>query len=149
LGLNSGTLEWWAVLAPLGTPIVLIELQNRWSVMNEERTGKCLRQVEHIRLHLWHIYSIAVNQVLVATVKFRSDDFNWTKRNSWFSSFLVSTNPPSRKFWYVPQTLEYRINWEMYTPYAGAVVMLLHINGKFTMGKLKSSLLSKILNNKP
>ena len=30
----------------------------------------------------------------------------------------------------------------IYTPYAGAAGMLLHINGKFTMGKLKSSLLS-------
>jgi hypothetical protein len=28
--------------------------------MNEERTGKCLRQVEHIRGHLWHRYSITV-----------------------------------------------------------------------------------------
>jgi hypothetical protein len=28
----------------------------------------------------------------------------------------------------------------MYTPYAGAAGMLLHINGKFTMEKLKSSL---------
>ena len=37
----------------------------------------------------------------------------------------------------------------MHTPYAGAAGMLLHINGKFTMGKLKSSLLSKsfVLNN--
>ena len=31
---------------------------------------------------------------------------------------------------------------EIYTPYTGAAGMLLHINGKFTMGKLKSSLLS-------
>jgi hypothetical protein len=31
---------------------------------------------------------------------------------------------------------------DVYTPYAGATGMLLHINGKFTMGKLKSSLLS-------
>jgi hypothetical protein len=30
---------------------------------------------------------------------------------------------------------------EIYTPYAGAAGMLLHINGKFTMGKLKSSVL--------
>jgi hypothetical protein len=36
--------------------------------MNEERTGKCIRLVEHIRSHLWHRYSIAVNQVVVATV---------------------------------------------------------------------------------
>jgi hypothetical protein len=42
---------------------------NPMIVMNEERTGKCLRQVEHIRGHLWHRYSIAVNQVMVATVK--------------------------------------------------------------------------------
>ena len=30
----------------------------------------------------------------------------------------------------------------MYAPYADAVGMLLHINGKFTMGKVKSSILS-------
>jgi hypothetical protein len=29
----------------------------------------------------------------------------------------------------------------LYTPYAGAAGMLLHINGNFTMGKLKSFLL--------
>jgi len=28
--------------------------------MNEERTGKCLRQMEHIHSHLWHWYSITV-----------------------------------------------------------------------------------------
>jgi len=33
--------------------------------------------------------------------------------------------------------LEYRINLEIYTSYAGAAGMLLHINGKFTMGKFK------------
>jgi hypothetical protein len=31
--------------------------------MNEERTGKGLRQVEHIRGHLWHIYSITGNRI--------------------------------------------------------------------------------------
>ena len=30
--------------------------------------GKCLRQVEHIRGHLWHIYSIAVNQVMLTLI---------------------------------------------------------------------------------
>ena len=40
------------------------------------------------------------------------------------------------------QALEYRINREIYTPYAGAAGMLLLRNGKFTIGKLKSSLLS-------
>jgi hypothetical protein len=65
-----------------------------------------------------------------------------TKRNPWFSNFLVSSNPLSRKSWLEQQALEYRIIWEIYTPYAGAAGRLLHINGKFTMGKLKSSLLS-------
>jgi hypothetical protein len=37
--------------------------------MNEERAGKFSRQVEHIRGNLWHIYSITVNHVMVATVK--------------------------------------------------------------------------------
>jgi hypothetical protein len=38
--------------------------------------------------------------------------------------------------------LKYQINWDIYTPYAGAAGMLLVMNEKFTMGKLKSSLLS-------
>jgi hypothetical protein len=37
--------------------------------MNEERIWKYLRQMEHIRGHLWHSYSLTVNQVMVATVK--------------------------------------------------------------------------------
>jgi hypothetical protein len=39
-----------------------------------------------------------------------------------------------RKPWWEPQALEYPINWEIYTPYAGAAGMLLDMNGKFTMG---------------
>jgi hypothetical protein len=37
--------------------------------MNKERIGKWLRQVEHIRGHLWYRYSVMVNQVMVATLK--------------------------------------------------------------------------------
>ena len=37
--------------------------------MNEESTGKYLRQVEHIRGHLWNRYSIAINQVIVCDRK--------------------------------------------------------------------------------
>jgi len=44
--------------------------------MNEKRTGKHLRQVEHIRGHLWHKYYIAVNQVMVATITLS----NWSLR---------------------------------------------------------------------
>jgi hypothetical protein len=45
------------------------------------------------------------------------------------------------------QALEYRINCEIYTPYAGAAGMFLHINGKFSMGKLKSSLVSQCVSS--
>jgi hypothetical protein len=57
-----------AVPAPLVTPVVLIWLQTRWYVLIEARNWQCLREVEHIRGHLWHRYSITVNQVMVATV---------------------------------------------------------------------------------
>jgi len=38
-----------------------------------------------------------VNQVIVATVKLRSDDFSRTTRNPWFSCFLVRDIPISWK----------------------------------------------------
>jgi hypothetical protein len=47
---------------------------------------------------------------------------------------LYQGNPDTNhKLWNIVST-------EIYTAYAGAAGMLLHINGKFTMGKLKSSL---------
>jgi len=36
---------------------------------------------------------------------FRSDEFNLTTKNSWFSIFLVSSNPLSSKSWYERQAL--------------------------------------------
>jgi hypothetical protein len=113
--------------------------------MNEERTGEWLRQTEHIRGHLWHRYSIAVNQVMVATAyNFEVKVFNnLTTSNPWFSSFLFSSNPLSRKSWQEPQPLEFG-SAERYIlhMYWGAAERLLHINEKFTMVKLKSSLKS-------
>ena len=53
----------------------------------------------HFRGHLWNRHSVTVNQVLVATINIRSDDFNFTNQNPWFSSFLVSSNHLSRKSW--------------------------------------------------
>jgi len=32
--------------------------------MNEERTGECLRQVEHIRGYLWHVCSVTLTKPL-------------------------------------------------------------------------------------
>jgi hypothetical protein len=52
---------------------------------------------------------------------FRSDDFDFTKMNPWFNSVLVGSIPLSRKSWWEPQTLEYRITWKIYISYAGAV----------------------------
>ena len=39
-------------------PVVLLLLPTQWYVMNEERHGKCLRQVNYIHGHLWHRYSV-------------------------------------------------------------------------------------------
>jgi hypothetical protein len=44
--------------------------------MNEERTGKCLRQVENIRGNFGHRYSITVNQVMVTTIYQGNPDRN-------------------------------------------------------------------------
>jgi hypothetical protein len=86
--------------------------------MNEERTG-----------HLCHRYSIAINQVMVTTVKLSKWWLQLSQEDSVASS-LAATNTLSSKFWSEPQALEYRINWEICTPYEGAAGMLLHINGK-------------------
>ena len=50
-------------------PVVLPLLQTRWQVMNEERTGFWLRQTEHSYGHLWHRYSVTVNQVMMSILK--------------------------------------------------------------------------------
>jgi hypothetical protein len=76
----------------------------------------------------------------MVTVNFRCGDFNLTNWNSWFVSFLVSCK--EILIGTTSSGMEYGIIREIYTPYAGASGILLHINGKFTMGKLKSSLLS-------
>jgi hypothetical protein len=37
--------------------------------MNKDMTGLLLQQMEHIRGHLWHRYSVTDNQVMVVTLK--------------------------------------------------------------------------------
>ena len=72
--------------------------------MNEERTGKRLRQMKYIRGHLWHRYSITVNwwvwTHLTATTPLSclfftlsrdalsNSDFHWCQRNSSHGSSL-------------------------------------------------------------
>ena len=117
--------------------------------MKEERTGKCLWQVDHIRVHLWHRYSIMVNQVKVATVKFWGDDLILINRNPWFRSFpkFVNSNPLPRKSCQEPQALEYRFNWDIYI-----YMYILHCSCSWNVasykwkvhnGNLKSSLVVK------
>ena len=65
-----------------------------------------------------------VTQVFHNSQPSHCGDFNFTKGNPWFSCFPFSSNSLSGKSWYEPQALEYRINWEIYTPYAGAAGML-------------------------
>jgi hypothetical protein len=63
------------------------------------------------------------------TVNFPSGDFYLTTRNPSFVSFFVSSGSIARKSRYEPQALKYWINWDIYTPYAGATEML---NQKFS-----------------
>jgi hypothetical protein len=58
-----------------------------------------------------------------------------------------TTQWPKEKVQKDKQALEYRINCEIYTPYTGAAGMFLHINGKFTIGKLKLFLLSQSISS--
>jgi hypothetical protein len=81
------------------------------------------------------VTDIFCNQVMVTTIQL-------LKR--WLQLNITNKKPLSRNSLWDPQALEYRINWETYTPYAGAAGMLIHINGKVTMGNLRESLLSKI-----
>ena len=82
---------------------------------NDKMTVLWLRQTEHIRGHLWHRYSITVNQVKVATVKLSTWWLQLNHYKPWFSSFRLSSSPLlKKKSLYEPQILEYRINWDIY-----------------------------------
>ena len=77
--------------------------------MNEEKTRKCLRQVEHIRGHLWHIYSIAVNQVMVTTVELSKWwlQINQEERTKLTTVFLTFSSSKTDK----PSLITYRWKW--------------------------------------
>jgi hypothetical protein len=89
--------------------------------MNEKRTQKCLLQVEHIRGHLWHRYSITVNQVMVATVKlsrwwFQLNQSIWTLGSVASSSAAtLSQGNPHRnhKLWNVLSTERYTLHMQV------------------------------------
>ena len=86
--------------------------------------------------HLWYIYSVTVSSSW-----WIHHEFNLTHMNLWSSSFLVSSNPLTE----IPiGTTRSEISTQLRDiyQYTRVVWMLLYLNGKFTMGKLKSSLLS-------
>ena len=109
--------------------------------MHEKRVG--LRQREHIRGHLWHRYSVTVDQVMVANV---------TLTNSWLQLYQFETlvsiaaliaetlsygnHDRSHKIWNFISTERHILHT------GGAAGMLLHIQGNIKMEKLESSLLS-------
>ena len=72
---------------------------------------------------MWQIYFVPVNQITVATSSQPLGTLDSV-------DYLLAATLLSRKSWLEPQALKYRINWEIYTPYTGAVRILLHWNGK-------------------
>ena len=121
-GVKSGTPEGWAVPALLVAPrcVNLVTnpvIRHKWG-----KDREVLRQVEHIRGHLWHIYSIAVNIVSteiyiysicrccsnVATYKWKV--LIWHKRScdnlyillSLFNTPASNTNPYGPKSGIIP-----------------------------------------------
>jgi hypothetical protein len=69
---------------------ILSALYNNVIHINEERTGKCLRQVEHICGHLWHRYSVTVNRVMVASEKLQPIGKSWYSKGglTWTFTFF-------------------------------------------------------------
>jgi hypothetical protein len=123
--------------------------------VNEERTGKCLRQVEHIRGHLWHRYSITVNQVMAyldlhleidSEGRLRTkrcdkrDDFNFPIVNF---PFIYSNIPAAPAYGvYLSQMIRYSRAYGSYQDFLDRVLLLTRklLNQVFLLVKLKSSL---------
>ena len=80
--------------------------------MNEERTRKCLRQVEHIRGHLWHRYSITVNQVIVVTSTLPKGTLGSVA--SLLAVILYQGNPDmNHKLWNIVSTERYILHMQV------------------------------------
>jgi hypothetical protein len=100
--------------------------------MNEERTGKCLRQVEHIRGNLWHRYLIAVNQVMMATVKL----------SKWWLQLICNIPAAPAYGVYISQLIRYSRACGSYQDFIDRGLLLTRklLNQGFLLVKLKSSL---------
>jgi len=100
-----------------------------------EKSMLCFTWNRHIQLWPLQLINIKVHEVLNTQVY--SETTKKLKIDQHEPPIKMVLGAPEGKA--VPVTLfanlvmEYRINWEIYTSYAGAARMLLHINGKFTM----------------
>jgi hypothetical protein len=106
------------------------------------------REKERIWKYTWssaiHIFC-SDNQVIVAVVELLKRRLQLNQYELLVHESPYSSNHLSRKSLWKSQALEYRINWEISTPYTSAARMLLRINGKSTMRKW-NDLVSFVLN---
>lgn len=73
-------------------------------------------------------------------------DFKLTTWNFLFDCFRERFNLKSRKSWRKVQALKFCMNLEVNAPYASAADILLHVNWRFTIGKLNSYFFDKFCN---
>ena len=99
------------------------------------------------RWSVWHIYSITVNQVMTVTVTFSKWWLHLYKKEPLIAvaSVLEASSNNEILIGATSSEISYHLRdiYSIYI-YIYAAGMLLHINGKFTMGKLKSSLCRKV-----
>jgi hypothetical protein len=118
-----------AQFVPIGMPTVM--LKNAPTKQNKYVNNQKLERVDDISFRE-HFDVLSLNNSrfgdfvdLVYPIELEIKDTTDTDRSASYLDFnLIKIRSPHL------------------SPYAGAAGMLLHINGKFTMGKLKSSLLS-------
>ena len=83
---------------------------------------------------MWHRYPLSVNQVIITTEKLSK----WWCQLRTLGSVVPSLAATLYQGILIrPQALEYHINREKYTTYAGAAWMLLHINLSVEIWKTK------------
>jgi hypothetical protein len=106
------------------------------------------REKERIWKYTWssaiHIFC-SDNQVIVAVVELLKRRLQLNQYELLVHESPYSSNHLSRKSLWKSQALEYRINWEISTPYTSAARMLLRINGRSTIRKW-NDLVSFVLN---
>jgi hypothetical protein len=87
-GVDLGAREGWTIPAPLATPVVLLLLRIRWGWGKWWCHFDCDKR--SISVVMWHRYSIAANEVKMATVQLLKWRLQLTTRNLWFSSNPLS-----------------------------------------------------------